>query len=80
MIVLDIYTNNITSNEMEKDMLDMVISRRIGIDKEDVSFDKFQSWYKNQDIKTNLYDETQHLYSLYQNIFLILVLSDLSYF
>jgi len=52
MIVLDIYTNNITSNEMEKDMLDMVISRRIGIDKEDVSFDKFQSWYKNQDIKT----------------------------
>lgn len=52
MIVLDIYTNNITSNEMEKDILDMVISRRIGIDKEDVSFDKFQSWYKNQDIKT----------------------------
>ncbi len=49
--VLDVYTNNITCNEMEKDMLDMVISRRIGIDKEDVSFDRFRSWYENQDIK-----------------------------
>lgn len=49
---LDIYTKTIASNDMEKDMLDMVISRRIGLDKEDVSLNKFQSWYKNQDIKT----------------------------
>ena len=52
LTVLDIYTNSISSNDMEKSMLDMVISRRIGIDKEDVSFEKFQLWYKNQDIKT----------------------------
>jgi len=32
---LEIYTNNATSNKMEKDMLDMVISRRIGIDKDE---------------------------------------------
>ncbi|WP_301082359.1 hypothetical protein [Thomasclavelia cocleata] len=52
MIALDIYTNNISSNDMEKEMLDMVISRRIGIDKDDVSFERFQSWYKKQDMKT----------------------------
>lgn len=51
MITLDIYTNNIASNDMEKEVLDMVISRIIGIDKEDVSFDRFQSWYKQQDMK-----------------------------
>lgn len=52
LTILDIYTNSISSNDMEKSMLDMFILRRIGIDKEDVSFEKFQLWYKNQDIKT----------------------------
>lgn len=52
LAALEVYTSNVTSNKMEKDVLDMVISRRIGIDKEDVSFDDFKSWYKTQDMNT----------------------------
>ena len=48
--ILDVYTDDISSNQMEKDLLNMVICRRIGIDKEDISFNEFTDWYKKQDM------------------------------
>lgn len=51
LLLLDTYTNNVSTNKMEKDMLDMVISRHLGIDKDGVEYDSFNKWFKQQDPK-----------------------------
>lgn len=49
--ILDAYTTDVSSNDMEKNLLDFVICRRIGIDKKTIDYDDFYKWYDNQDIK-----------------------------
>ena len=36
---------------MEEELLEFVICRRLGIEKDDIDFNKFNKWYHNQDIK-----------------------------
>ncbi len=50
LLLLDTYTKNSSSNDMEKQLLDMTISRRIGIENKEVDFTDFCNWYKNQDM------------------------------
>ena len=50
-LILDVYTNDVSSNDMEKELLNMVICHRLGIEKNDCDFGDFNKWYHNQDIK-----------------------------
>lgn len=49
--VLNIYVKDNSSNDMEEELLEFVICRRLGIEKDDIDFNKFNKWYHNQDIK-----------------------------
>lgn len=51
LLLLDTFTKDNSSNDMEKRLLDMVIARRIGIDNKEIDYKDFYKWYHSQDMK-----------------------------
>ena len=52
MSLLEVYSSEISSNDLEKDLLKHVISKGIGIDDEFDEKNSLLDWYKNTDIKS----------------------------
>lgn len=51
LLLLDTYTKDNSSNDMEKKLLEMTIARRIGIENKEIDFQEFSDWYKKQDME-----------------------------
>lgn len=51
LLLLDTYSKDNTSNDMERKLLEMTIARRIGIENKEIDFNDFTNWYKNQDME-----------------------------